>query len=174
MGVLSKGVSPLLSPLASLLTHCFLPLYSYFQTLSHMNYLSHVTNLVQIISYHYIFFKIHTIYLLFLAVPALRCCAGFSLAAVIKGCSLPAGSHCGGLSRLGARLQGMWTSGVAVCGLSSYGSRTLEHRLNSCGTWALMPHGKWDPPGPGIEPMSSALAARLSTTEPPRKLMITS
>ena len=59
-----------------------------------MNYLSHVTNLVQIISYHYIFFKIHTIYLLFLAVPALRCHAGFSLVAVIKGCSLPVGSHC--------------------------------------------------------------------------------
>ena len=28
---------------------------------------------------------------------------------------------------------------------------------------------KWDLPGPGIEPVSPALAGRLFTTEPPRK-----
>ena len=46
-------------------------------------------------------------------------------------------------------------------GLSSCGSRVLEHRLNSCGPRDL--------PGPGITPMSPALAGRFCTTEPPEK-----
>ena len=29
-----------------------------------------------------------------------------------------------------------WVSVAVAPGLSSCGSRTLEHRLNSCGTWA--------------------------------------
>ena len=33
-------------------------------------------------------------------------------------------------------LSGMWASVVAAHGLSSCGSQALEHRLNSCGTWA--------------------------------------
>ncbi|KAI4546927.1 hypothetical protein MG293_003482, partial [Ovis ammon polii] len=35
---------------------------------------------------------------------------------------------------------------------------SLEHGLNSCGAWALLLHGMWNPPGPGIEPMCPALA----------------
>ena len=34
------------------------------------------------------------------------------------------------------RLEGMWASVVAACGLGSYGFWALEHRLNSCGSCA--------------------------------------
>ena len=54
-------------------------------------------------------------------------------------------------------------------GLGSCGSWALEHRLNSCGTWAWLLHGMWDPPGPGLEPMSSALAGGFLTTVPQGK-----
>ena len=54
-------------------------------------------------------------------------------------------------------------------GLGSYGFQALEHRLNSCGTWAYLLHGMWDLPGSGIEPMSCALAGGFFTTEPPGK-----
>ena len=40
-------------------------------------------------------------------------------------------SHCGGFSCCGARALGAWALVVAH-GLSSYGSRALEHRLSSC------------------------------------------
>ena len=54
-----------------------------------------------------------------------------------------------------------------ACGLSSCGSRALEQRLSSCGTWASLPRGMWDLPRPGLEPMSPALAGRFLTTVPP-------
>ena len=34
------------------------------------------------------------------------------------------------------RLKSTWASVAVTCGLSSCGSRALEHRLNSCGTRA--------------------------------------
>ena len=40
--------------------------------------------------------------------------------------------------------QGMWALVVVAHGLCIYGSRALEHRLNSCGTRAQLPHGLWD------------------------------
>ena len=53
-------------------------------------------------------------------------------------------------------------------------SLVVEHRpqtcrLSSCGSWAQLPHGMWDLPRPGLEPVSPALAGRLSTTVPPGK-----
>ena len=51
------------------------------------------------------------------------------------------------------RLQGPQASVVVAHGLSSFG-------------------GMWNPPGPRIEPMSSALAGRLLTTGPPEKACI--
>ena len=45
----------------------------------------------------------------------------------------------------------------------------VEHRLNSCGTWAWLLCGMWDIPGPGIEPVSHALTGAFFTTEPPGK-----
>ena len=43
------------------------------------------------------------------------------------------------------------------------------HRLSSCGSWAQSLRGMWDPPRPGLEPVSPALPGRLSTTAPPGK-----
>ena len=47
--------------------------------------------------------------------------------------------------------------------------RLQTRRLSSCGSRAQPLRGTWDPPRPGLEPMSPALAGRLSTTEPPGK-----
>ena len=72
-------------------------------------------------------------------------------------------------SRCGARALGARASVLVACGLSSCGSRALERRRSSCGAWAQLPRGMWDLPGPGIEPMSPALAGRFLTTAPPGK-----
>ena len=47
--------------------------------------------------------------------------------------------------------------------------RLQTHRLSSCGSRAQLLRGMRDPPGPGLEPVSPALAGRLSTTVPPGK-----
>ena len=49
-----------------------------------------------------------------------------------------------------------------------------EHRhqtrsLSNCGPRAQLLRGMWDPPRPGLEPVSPAPAGRLSTTAPPGK-----
>ena len=51
----------------------------------------------------------------------------------------------------------MWTMGSRHVGFSS------------CGTWAELLRGMWDLPGPGIEPVSPALAGGVLTTAPPGK-----
>ena len=53
-------------------------------------------------------------------------------------------------------------------------SLVAEHRLqtcrlSSCGAWAQLLRGMWDPPRPGLEPVSPPLAGRFSTTAPPGK-----
>ena len=64
---------------------------------------------------------------------------------------------------------------IAVHGpLTIAGSLVAEHglqtcRLSSCGSRAQLLHGMWDPPRPGLDPMSPALAGRFSTTAPPGK-----
>ena len=60
-------------------------------------------------------------------------------------------------------------SAVVARGLSTCGSWALERRLSSCGAQAQPLHGTWDPPGPGIEPVSSASAGGPSTNAPPGK-----
>ena len=118
---------------------------------------------------------------LFLAVLGLRCCTR-----AFSSCSAWA-SHCGGVSFCGAQALGARASIVATgsrahscstglisCGLrvrepagfSSCGLWTLEHGLSSCRTQV---QGMWDLPGPGIEPMSSALVGRFLPTAPPGK-----
>ena len=47
--------------------------------------------------------------------------------------------------------------------------RLQTRRLRSCGSRAQLLRGMWDPPRPGLEPMSPALAGRFSTTAPPGK-----
>ena len=54
-------------------------------------------------------------------------------------------------------------------GFSSCGSQALEHRLSNGGTRAYLLCGMWDPPEPGIEPLSPSLAETFFTTEPPGK-----
>ena len=58
--------------------------------------------------------------------------------------------------------------------LTIVASLVAEHglqtrRLSNCGSRAQSLHGMWDPPIPGLEPVSPALAGRLSTTAPPGK-----
>ena len=53
-------------------------------------------------------------------------------------------------------------------------SLVVEHRLqtrklSNCGSQAQPLCSMWDPPKPGLEPVSPALAGRLSTTAPPGK-----
>ena len=45
--------------------------------------------------------------------------------------------------------------------------RLQTHRLSNCGPRSQPLRGMWDPPRPGLEPVSPALAGRLSTTVPP-------
>ena len=78
-------------------------------------------------------------------------------------------SHCGGFSCCGARALGIWASIVVAHRLSSCGSRALEHRLSSWGAWALLLCCMWGLPGPGLKPVSPALAGRFLTTVPPGK-----
>ena len=53
--------------------------------------------------------------------------------------------------------------------LNSCGSQALEHRLSSCGVRAQLLCSMWVLPGPGIEPVSLALAGGFLTTVPPGK-----
>ena len=77
------------------------------------------------------------------------------MAALGLRCFARAFSSCGkqGLLIVGVRglliagALGAWASVVAACGLSS------------CGSWVLLLHDMWDLPGPGLEPMSPALAS---------------
>ena len=64
---------------------------------------------------------------------------------------------------------------IAVHGpLTIAASLVAEHRLqtrrlSSCGSRAQSLCGMWDPPRPGLEPVSPALAGGFSTTAPPGK-----
>ena len=85
----------------------------------------------------------------------LRCCAW--------------ASHCGGFSCCRARALRTQASVVAARKLGSCGTRALECRLSSFGSWALLLRGTWDLPGPGIEPVYPSLAGEFSTPAPPGK-----
>ena len=65
-------------------------------------------------------------------------------------------------------------SSSRCAGLSLSWPLVAEHRfqtrrLSNCGSRAQSLHGMWDPPRPGLEPESPALAGRPSTTAPPGK-----
>ena len=111
-----------------------------------------------------LFFFKKFIYLFFAAL-ALRCCAwAFSscrerglLFVVVHGLLIAVASLVSE-HRLQAR------------GLSSCVSWALEcRRLSSCGSRAQLLCGMWDLSGPGLEPMSPALAGGFLTTAPPGK-----
>ena len=64
---------------------------------------------------------------------------------------------------------------IAACGpLTIAASLVADHRLqtrrlSNCGSRAQVLRGMWDLPRPGLEPVSPALAGRLSTTAPSGK-----
>ena len=65
-------------------------------------------------------------------------------------------------------------SSSRCAGLSLSRPLVAEHRLQTCrlsnrGSRAQLLRSMWDPPRPGLEPVSPALAGRLSNTAPPGK-----
>ena len=99
------------------------------------------------------FFLIFTLYLfLFLAVLGLRFCAW-------------AFSGCVEWGPLFIAVRGPLT--VAASLVAEH--RLQTRRLSTCGSRAQLLRGMWDLPRPGLEPVSPALAGRLSTTAPPGK-----
>ena len=102
------------------------------------------TGLLRIILFIYLF--------LFLAVLGLRFCAR-------------AFSSCGKWGPLFIAVH--WPLTIAASFVAEH--RLQMHRLSSCGPRAQLLHGMWDPPRPGLEPVSPALAGRFSMTAPPGK-----
>ena len=86
-------------------------------------------------------------------------CAGFSLRWLLLLQST-------GSRRLGSVVV---ASVVVARGLSSCGFWALECRLSSCGARAYLLRSMWDLPGPGLEPVSLALAGGFLTSVPPGK-----
>ena len=89
---------------------------------------------------------------LFMTVLSLRFCAR-------------AFSRCGERGPLFIAVRGPLT--IAASPVAEH--RLQTRRLSSCGSRAQLLRGTWDPPRPGLEPVSPALAGRFSTTAPPGK-----
>ena len=100
----------------------------------------------------FFFFFNKYIYLFIFAVLGLRFCAR-------------AFSSCGKRGPLFITVHGPLTIAASVVAEH----RLQTRRLSSCGSWAQLLRGMWDPPRPGLEPVSPALAGRFSTTVPPGK-----
>ena len=98
------------------------------------------------------FFQILFIYFLFMAVLGLSFCAR-------------AFSSCGKWGPLFITVRGPLTIAASLV----VEHRLQTRRLSSCGSRAQLLRGTWDPPRPGLEPVSPALAGRLPTTAPPGK-----
>ena len=64
-----------------------------------------------------------------------------------------------------------WCAGLSLSRPLLLAEHRLQtRRLSSCGSRAQLLRAMWDLPRPGLEPVSPALAGRLSTTVPPGKL----
>ena len=87
----------------------------------------------------------------------------------IAACGLSVVAASGGYSSLWCTGLGTRASVFVAYGLSSCGLQALECRLSSCVAWALLLCSTWDLPGPGLEPVSPALAGGFLTTAPPGK-----
>ena len=74
-------------------------------------------------------------------------------------------SSCGKRGPLFTAVRGPLT--VAASPVAEHMLQT--RRLSSCGSRAQSLRGMRDPPRPGLEPVSPALAGRFSTTAPPGK-----
>ena len=100
----------------------------------------------------FFFFLIFIYFYLFLAVLGLRLCAR-------------AFSSCGKWGPLFIAVRGPPT--IAASPVAEH--RLQTRRLSNCGSRAQPLRGTWDPPRPGLEPVSPASAGRFSTTVPPGK-----
>ena len=58
---------------------------------------------------------------------------------------------------------------LAIAASPAAEHRLQTRRLSNCGSRAQPLRGMWDPPRPGLEPASPALAGGLPTTAPPGK-----
>ena len=92
------------------------------------------------------------LFILFLAVLGLRFCAR-------------AFSSCGKRGPLFIAVRRPLTIAASLV----VGHRLQTRRFSNCGSRAQLLCGMWDPPRPGLEPVSPALAGRFSTTAPPGK-----
>ena len=99
----------------------------------------------------FLFFKIYLLFI-FWAVLGLRFCAR-------------AFSSCGKRGPLFITVRGPLTITASLVAEH----RLQTRRLSSCGARAQLLRGMWDLPGPGLEPVSPALAGGFSTTAPPWK-----
>ena len=95
-------------------------------------------------------------YFLFMAVLGLRFCAR-------------AFSSCGKRGPLFIAMRGPLT--IAASLVAEH--RLQTRRLSSCGSRAQLLRGMWDLPGPGLKPVSPALAGGFLTTAPPGKPLFT-
>ena len=100
------------------------------------------------------------IYLFMTVLGLLVFVCGLSLVAASGGHS---SSRCGG--RSSSRCAGPFT----IAAPPATGHRLQTRRLSSRGSRAQPLRGMWDPPRPGPEPASPALAGRFSATAPPGK-----
>ena len=92
-------------------------------------------------------------------------CIYLFLASLGLCCFLRAFSSCGEW-----RLLPSCRAGASPCRGFSRAAWALEGMgFRSCGAQAQLPHSMWNLPGPGIEPVSPALAGRFLTTGPPGK-----
>ena len=114
---------------------------------------------------------------LFLSLLGLYCCLGISLVDESECYSLDAvhGLFIGfslwwllswNMSTRASETQLLWASEVVACGLSSCSCQALEHRLNSCGTWARSLPSMWNLSGSEIKPVSPTITGRFVTLEP--------
>ena len=113
-----------------------------------------LTNFQYFILFYFIFFFLifYLFIYLFMAVLGLRFCARTF-------------SSCGKWGPLLIAVRGPLT--VAASLVAEH--RLQTYRLSNCGSRAQSLRGMWDPPRPGLEPVSPALAGRPPTTAPPGK-----
>ena len=120
---------------------------------------------------HCFFFRFFFKFYLLFAALGLLCFSSFFPSCSERGFSLVVvyGLLIAWILLLQSTALGTWALVVATYVLSSCGSQTLEHRLTTWGAETSLLHSMWALPGPGIEPVSPALAGRFFTTEPPGK-----
>ena len=87
-------------------------------------------------------------------------------------CAVRAFPHCSEQEAALVSLCGLlaaWRLLLWSTGYGAQASAAAARGLSSCGPLAQLLHSMWTLPGPGIKPMSPALAGKYLSTAPPRK-----